>query len=208
MRYPQISILWSFVVLAVVHTCGILSCLVKRSLKSIALRRQLDAERFIVKASSGPRYVVTCKVKLDKSKLVSGSRVSLDMTTLTIMRLLPREVGYSGVRREDSRIECPISAVGRGQTGPWLQQDPKEHPLISLAIPCFGFRAQLILAAGQVDPMVFSMLHEDPGKISYSDVGGLTEQIRQMREVIELPLTNPESQQHWGSLWRFLRRSD
>jgi len=40
--------------------------------------------------------------------------------------------------------------------------------------------------------MVFSMLHEDPGKISYGDVGGLTEQIRQMREVIELPLTNPE----------------
>merc|ERR1719410_2392481 len=40
--------------------------------------------------------------------------------------------------------------------------------------------------------MVFSMLHEDPGKISYNDVGGLTEQIRQMREVIELPLTNPE----------------
>merc|ERR1719254_259791 len=96
--------------------------------------RQLDEERFIVKASSGPRYVVTCKVKLDKSKLVSGTRVSLDMTTLTIMRQLPREV----------------------------------------------------------DPMVFSMLHEDPGKISYGEVGGLTEQIRQMREVIELPLTNPE----------------
>merc|ERR1711988_255159 len=32
----------------------------------------------------------------------------------------------------------------------------------------------------------------DPGKISYQEVGGLTEQIRQMREVIELPLTNPE----------------
>lgn len=96
--------------------------------------RRLDEERYIVKASSGPRYVVTCKVKLDKEKLISGTRVSLDMTTLTIMRNLPREV----------------------------------------------------------DPMVFSMLHEDPGKISYGDVGGLTEQIRQMREVIELPLTNPE----------------
>jgi len=96
--------------------------------------RQLDEERFIVKASSGPRYVVTCKVKIDKSKLVSGTRVALDMTTLTIMRHLPREV----------------------------------------------------------DPLVFSMLHEDPGKISYQEVGGLTEQIRQMREVIELPLTNPE----------------
>jgi 26S proteasome regulatory subunit T4 len=96
--------------------------------------RQLDEERTIVKASSGPRYVVTCKAKVDKSKLISGTRVALDMTTLTIMRTLPREV----------------------------------------------------------DPMVFSMLHEDPGKISYSEVGGLTEQIRQMREVIELPLTNPE----------------
>merc|ERR1712232_244225 len=96
--------------------------------------RQLDDERFIVKASSGPRYVVTCKVKLDKSKLGTGTRVALDMTTLTIMRPLPREV----------------------------------------------------------DPLVFNMLHEDPGKISYNEVGGLTEQIRQMREVIELPLTNPE----------------
>lgn len=102
--------------------------------------RQLDDVRFIVKASSGPRYVVTCKVKLDKEKLVAGTRVSLDMTTLTIMRQLPREV----------------------------------------------------------DPMVFSMLHEDPGKISYNDIGGLTEQIRQMREVIELPLTNPELFQRVG----------
>merc|ERR1719223_1732004 len=96
--------------------------------------RQLDDERFIVKASSGPRYVVTCKVKIDKTKLTSGVRVALDMTTLTIMRTLPREV----------------------------------------------------------DPTVFSMAHEEPGKVLYTDVGGLTEQIRQMREVIELPLTNPE----------------
>merc|ERR1719223_909023 len=102
--------------------------------------RQLDDERFIVKASSGPRYVVTCKVKIDKTKLTSGVRVALDMTTLTIMRQLPREV----------------------------------------------------------DPLVFNMLHEDPGKISYNEVGGLTEQIRQMREVIELPLTNPELFQRVG----------
>lgn len=96
--------------------------------------RQLDDERFIVKASSGPRYVVGCKPKLDKKKLTSGTRVALDMTTLTILRQLPKEV----------------------------------------------------------DPTVFNMLHESPGAVSYSDVGGLNEQIRQMREVIELPLTNPE----------------
>jgi len=96
--------------------------------------KQLDEERFIVKASSGPRYVVGSRSRVDKSKLVAGTRVALDMTTLTIMRALPREV----------------------------------------------------------DPVVFHMLAEDPGNISYSAVGGLNEQIRELREVIELPLTNPE----------------
>jgi 26S proteasome regulatory subunit T4 len=96
--------------------------------------KQLDEDRFIVKASSGPRYVVGCRTKLDKKKLTTGTRVSLDMTTLTIMRRLPREV----------------------------------------------------------DPMVFNMLNESPGGVTYSDIGGLNEQIRELREVIELPLTNPE----------------
>jgi len=54
--------------------------------------KQLDEERFIVKASSGPRYVVGCRSKIDKAKLTQGTRVALDMTTLTIMRALPREV--------------------------------------------------------------------------------------------------------------------
>lgn len=48
--------------------------------------KQLDDERFIVKASSGPRYVVGCRSNVNKLKLKAGTRVSLDMTTLTIMR--------------------------------------------------------------------------------------------------------------------------
>ncbi|WMV51460.1 hypothetical protein MTR67_044845 [Solanum verrucosum] len=36
------------------------------------------------------------------------------------------------------------------------------------------------------------MLHEEPGNISYSAVGGLSDQIRELRESIELPLMNPE----------------
>jgi ATP-dependent 26S proteasome regulatory subunit len=51
----------------------------------------------IVKASSGPRYVVGCRSKVDKEKLTSGTRVVLDMTTLTIMRALPREVCYQSL---------------------------------------------------------------------------------------------------------------
>ena len=33
---------------------------------------------------------------------------------------------------------------------------------------------------------------EDPGNISFSNIGGLSDQIREIREVIELPLINPE----------------
>jgi 26S proteasome regulatory subunit T4 len=97
--------------------------------------KKLDADKFIVKASSGPRYVVGCRSRLNHDKLKPGTRVALDMTTLTIMRVLPREV----------------------------------------------------------DPTVFHMQSsEEDGGVSYSDIGGLNEQIRELREVIELPLTNPE----------------
>merc|ERR1712170_116769 len=102
--------------------------------------RQLTEEKFIVKATNGPRYVVGCRRQLDKSKLKPGTRVALDMTTLTIMRYLPREV----------------------------------------------------------DPLVYNMSHEDPGDVTYSAVGGLGEQIRELREVIELPLLNPELFQRVG----------
>jgi 26S proteasome regulatory subunit T4 len=56
----------------------------------------------------------------------------------------------------------------------------------------------------EVDPLVYNMLNEDPGNVAYGQIGGLSEQIRQLREVgwlislpnflqvIELPLTNPE----------------
>ncbi|MBZ6376879.1 MAG: hypothetical protein LBE67_18440 [Kocuria palustris] len=40
----------------------------------------------MVKASSGPRYVVGCRSAVQRDKLKMGVRVSLDMTTLTIMR--------------------------------------------------------------------------------------------------------------------------
>lgn len=42
------------------------------------------------------------------------------------------------------------------------------------------------------------MLEEDPGKVDYSMIGGLSEQIRELRESIELPLMNPELFQRVG----------
>ena len=79
----------------------------------------------IVKASSGPRYVVSYRPALEATKLKSGTRVALDMTTLTIMRILPREV----------------------------------------------------------DPLVYKMSLEDAGDASFAGIGGLSEQVRELREV-------------------------
>ena len=35
----------------------------------------------------------------------------------------------------------------------------------------------------EVDPLVYNMSHEDPGDVKYSSIGGLGEQIRELREV-------------------------
>jgi len=102
--------------------------------------RAISEEHFIVVTGVGSRYLVGCRAGLDRSKIQPGVRVALDMTTITIMAILPR----------------------------------------------------------QVDPRVFNMSAEDPGDVKYDDIGGLSEQIRELREVIELPLTNPELFQRVG----------
>jgi 26S proteasome regulatory subunit T4 len=96
--------------------------------------KRLTEDSYIVKLSSGPRYVVGCRSSVPKDKLTPGARTAHDITTFTIMRVLPREV----------------------------------------------------------DPTVFTMANEDPGDIKYSDIGGLSDQIRELRESVELPLTSPE----------------
>jgi 26S proteasome regulatory subunit T4 len=35
----------------------------------------------------------------------------------------------------------------------------------------------------EVDPLVYNMSMEDPGDISFAGIGGLSEQIRELREV-------------------------
>jgi len=82
----------------------------------------------------GPRYVVGVWTKLNRDQLKPGTWVTLDTTTMTIMRILPWEV----------------------------------------------------------DPLVHNMQAEDVGDVPFTDVGGLSSQIWDLWETIELPLTNVE----------------
>ncbi|KPI85216.1 putative 26S protease regulatory subunit putative serine peptidase Clan SJ family S16 [Leptomonas seymouri] len=97
--------------------------------------KRVDEERYIVKSVSGARHLVGYRKSIDPKKLKFGARVALEITTFTIVKVLPREV----------------------------------------------------------DPQVYSMQYMSSDKdISFQDIGGLQNQMRQMREVVELPLTNPE----------------
>lgn len=95
-------------------------------------------DRFVVKSNSGARHLVGCRQGIAPEKLTFGARVALDVTTFTIVRVLPREV--------NSRIYN----------------------------------------------MQFSATEKSDSGVSFQEIGGLQEQMRQMREVVELPLTNPE----------------
>ena len=97
--------------------------------------KEAEDEKYIVKSGSGARHLVNCKRGIDPAKLKIGARVALDITTLTIVKVLPREV----------------------------------------------------------DPQVYTMQATDSDKpVAFQEIGGLQEQMRALREVIELPLTNPE----------------
>ncbi|KAG5511915.1 hypothetical protein JKF63_07740 [Porcisia hertigi] len=97
--------------------------------------KRVDEERFIVKSVSGARHLVGYRKSIKPERLKFGARVALEITTFTIVKVLPREV----------------------------------------------------------DPQVYSMQYTASDKdVSFQEIGGLQPQMRQMREVIELPLTNPE----------------
>jgi len=99
------------------------------------LLKTISDDKYIVKQNGGSRYLTNIRPKIKKETLKTGVRISLNVTTHTIMRVLPREV----------------------------------------------------------DPHVYSMVAEEPSsKVTFQDIGGLSDQIRDLRETVELPLTNPE----------------
>ena len=96
--------------------------------------KKIGQNHFILKAPTGTRYIVSAQNSIDKHMIKQNTRVSLDSSTLTIMKLL----------------------------------------------------------LNRTDPVIDAMLNEDPGIVNYKDIGGLEKQLQQLKEVIELPLFNPE----------------
>lgn len=96
--------------------------------------KKVSFDKFIINAPTGTHYVVSASNNLDKKNLKEMTRVALDTSTLTIMKIIEKKI----------------------------------------------------------DPVIDNMLKENPGKIFYSDIGGLKKQLQQLKEIVELPLFNKD----------------
>jgi proteasome regulatory subunit len=98
------------------------------------VRDVLEDGRVVIRSSTGPDFIVYSADYIDRKKLISGTRVSMNKQTLSIMGILP------------------------------ASKDP-------------------LVTSGEVI--------EKPG-VGYADIGGLMDQIREIKECVEYPLTRPE----------------
>jgi len=93
----------------------------------------LEADKGIIKSSTGPTLVVQIAKHIPKNDLQAGTRVALNQRSFALMDILPMSK----------------------------------------------------------DPIVLGMELEERPQITYKDIGGLKEQILEIREMIELPLNKP-----------------
>jgi len=89
-------------------------------------------------------------------------------------------------------------AVVRSSTGPHFivgvsqligQEDLKPGARVALNQRTFSI---MEILPSKKDPLVLGMEIEETPDVSYGDVGGLEEQIREIRETVELPMLKPE----------------
>lgn len=95
--------------------------------------KQLNAKKFIVKATNEQRYTASCSRQLDKSKLKPGTRVALDLNTRTIMGCLPREEDPNDDPGDDTYKTLHMAEVleDHNQTlGDVLKQLPEEKLIV------------------------------------------------------------------------------
>lgn len=100
----------------------------------------IDADNILIRLLSGPRYLVNRRSGINPRYIKSGTRVSVSLSTYSIMHILPPQMDESIYSMSDA-----------GTTG--------------------------------VSP-------EDA--VTYADIGGLHDEIKLIKESIELPLRNPD----------------
>lgn len=138
--------------------------------------RTLEAEKQLLESE---------KIRLDRE--VRSIKTELDR-----MRMPPLVTADVVDVLDDGRI------IVKSTTGPqfvvkYSSKIPKEKmpPGTRVALNQRTFSIVEVLPAS-IDPFVQSMEVEEAPNITYADIGGLDEQINEIRETVELPLNRPE----------------
>ncbi len=138
--------------------------------------RALETEKQILQAERGRLEKETQTLRTELEKLRQSPLI-----TATISEML-----------EDGR------AVVKSSTGPNFVvhvsssiSKEKLQPGMRVALNQRSFAITQELPPSR-DPMIRAMEIEEAPSISYSDIGGLHDQLREIRETVELPLSSPE----------------
>ncbi len=138
--------------------------------------RTLEAEKQLLESE---------KIRLDRE--VRSIKTELDR-----MRMPPLVTADVVDVLDDGRI------IVKSTTGPqfvvkYSSKIPKEKmpPGTRVALNQRTFSVVEVLPAS-IDPFVQSMEVEEAPNITYADIGGLDEQLNEIRETVELPLNHPE----------------
>ena len=132
------------------------------------------------------------KQLLDSEKIRLDREVRSIKTELDRMRMPPLVTADVVDVLDDGRI------IVKSTTGPqfvvkYSSKIPKEKmpPGTRVALNQRTFSVVEVLPAS-IDPFVQSMEVEEAPNITYADIGGLDEQLIEIRETVELPLNHPE----------------
>ncbi|NHJ86463.1 MAG: proteasome-activating nucleotidase [Asgard group archaeon] len=138
------------------------------------------------------RTLETEKQLIDNERMRMEREIASMRNDLEQMKRSPLITGNIVSVLDDGR------AVVRSSSGPSFvvnvikSIDEKElKPNARVALNQRNFAIVEVLPQ-QKDPMVSAMEVEDRPTVTYEDVGGLEEQILELRETVELPLTKPE----------------
>jgi proteasome regulatory subunit len=138
------------------------------------------------------RTLETEKQLIDNERMRMEREIASMRNDLEQMKRSPLITGTIIDALDDGR------AIVRSSSGPSFivnviksikSEDLKPNSLVALNQRNFAIVEVL---PQQKDPMVSAMEVEDRPSVSYADVGGLGEQILELRETVELPLTKPE----------------
>jgi 26S proteasome regulatory subunit T4 len=71
------------------------------------------------------------------------------------------------------------------------EKKEEETEWIRIALD-FSFFSIMKILPNNIEPLIFKILNENIAKTLYQNIGGLKKEIEKLREIIELPLVNPE----------------